>query len=107
MALGIWWTIAGEGSVAGYARAAFARYFFAVMLINQWTIAWDSWYLDRWIREGDVNYRLPRPLHPAPEAVAESMADKARTAGFVLRAWVLVAAAPPAVRLSFGPGPGA
>ena len=70
IALGIWWAIAGDGSVAGYARADFARYFFAVMLINQLTIAWDSWYLDRWIREGDLNYRLARPLHPAHEAVA-------------------------------------
>ncbi|PYP46983.1 MAG: ABC transporter permease, partial [Gemmatimonadetes bacterium] len=43
IALGIWWAIAGEGQIAGYARADFARYFFAVMLINQLTIAWDSW----------------------------------------------------------------
>src|SRR5256885_7398346 len=84
IALGIWWTIAGDGSVAGYARADFARYFFAVMLINQLTIAWDSWYLDRWIREGDLNYRLARPLHPAPEAVAENIAYKARTASVIL-----------------------
>src|SRR5207302_2872285 len=30
----------------GYARADFARYFFALMLVNQLTIAWDSWYLE-------------------------------------------------------------
>src|SRR5205807_1351257 len=45
VALGIWWAIAGDGHVAGYARADFARYFFALMLVNQLTIAWDSWYL--------------------------------------------------------------
>jgi len=104
IALGIWWTIAGDGSVAGYARADFARYFFAVMLINQLTIAWDSWYLDRWIREGDLNYRLARPLHPAHEAVAENIAYKARTASVILVVWLLVAAAWPAVRLSVDPG---
>src|SRR2546430_12676981 len=104
IALGIWWTIAGDGSVAGYARADFARYFFAVMLINQLTIAWDSWYLDRWIREGDLNYRLARPLHPAHEAVAENIAYKARTASVILVVWLLVAAAWPAVRLPFDPG---
>ncbi|HTD69622.1 MAG TPA: ABC-2 family transporter protein [Gemmatimonadales bacterium] len=104
IALGIWWAIAGDGSVAGYARDDFARYFFAVMLINQLTIAWDSWYLDRWIREGDLNYRLARPLHPAHEAVAENIAYKARTASVVLVVWLLVAAAWPAVRLSFDPG---
>ena len=104
IALGIWWTIAGDGSVAGYARADFARYFFAVMLINQLTIAWDSWYLDRWIREGDLNYRLARPLHPAHEAVAENIAYKARTASVILVVWLLAAAAWPAVRLPFDPG---
>jgi len=104
IALGIWWAIAGDGSVAGYARDDFARYFFAVMLINQLTIAWDSWYLDRWIREGDLNYRLARPLHPAHEAVAENIAYKARTASVILVVWLLVAAAWPAVRLPIEPG---
>ncbi len=104
IALGIWWAIAGDGSVAGYARADFARYFFAVMLVNQLTIAWDSWYLDRWIREGDLNYRLARPLHPAHEAVAENIAYKARTASVILVVWLLVAVAWPAVRLPFDPG---
>jgi len=104
IALGIWWAIAGDGSVAGYTRDDFARYFFAVMLINQLTIAWDSWYLDRWIREGDLNYRLARPLHPAHEAVAENIAYKARTASVILVVWLLVAAAWPAVRLPFDPG---
>jgi ABC-2 type transport system permease protein len=104
IALGIWWTIAGDGQIGGYARADFARYFFAVMLINQLTIAWDSWYLDRWIRDGELNYRLARPLHPAHEAVADNVAYKARTASVILVVWLLVAAAWPAVRLPFAPG---
>src|SRR5207247_1248746 len=93
-----------RGATRGRARADFARYFFAVMLINQLTIAWDSWYLDRWIREGDLNYRLARPLHPAHEAVAENIAYKARTASVILVVWLVVAAAWPAVRLPFDPG---
>jgi ABC-2 type transport system permease protein len=104
IALGIWWAIAGDGEVGGYARADFARYFFAVMLINQLTIAWDSWYLDRWIRDGDLNFRLVRPLHPAHEAVADNIAYKARTASVILLVWLLVAAVWPAVRLPFTPG---
>src|SRR6267154_115644 len=87
-----------------FARADFARYFFAVMLINQLTIAWDSWYLDRWIRDGELNYRLARPLHPAHEAVAENIAYKARTASVILVVWLVVAAAWPAVRLPLDPG---
>jgi ABC-2 type transport system permease protein len=104
IALGIWWSIAGDGQIGGYARADFARYFFAVMLVNQLTIAWDSWYLDRWIREGELNFRLARPLHPAHEAVAENVAYKARTASVILVVWLLVAAAWPAVRLPLAPG---
>jgi ABC-2 type transport system permease protein len=87
--------------VQGYARADFARYFFALMLVNQLTIAWDSWYLDSWIREGELNFRLARPIHPAHEAVAENIAYKARTAGMILVVWLIVAAAWPAVRLPF------
>ncbi|HVH10638.1 MAG TPA: ABC-2 family transporter protein [Gemmatimonadales bacterium] len=101
VALGIWWAIAANGPVDGYGRAEFARYFFALMLVNQLTIAWDSWYLDSWIREGELNFRLARPLHPAHEAVAENIAYKARTAGTILVVWLGVALAWPAVRLPF------
>jgi len=104
IALGIWWAIAGDGQVGGYARADFARYFFALMLVNQLTIAWDSWYLDRWIREGDLNYRLARPLHPAHEAVADNIAYKARSAGVILVVWLVAALVWPAVRLPLAPG---
>jgi ABC-2 type transport system permease protein len=104
IALGIWWAIAGDGQIGGYTRADFARYFFAVMLINQLTIAWDSWYLDRWIREGELNFRLARPLHPAHEAVADNVAYKARTASVILVVWLIAAALWPAVRLPLAPG---
>jgi ABC-2 type transport system permease protein len=104
IALGIWWAIAGSGTVGGYARADFARYFFGVMLINQLTIAWDSWYLDRWIREGELNFRLARPLHPAHEAVADNIAYKARTASVILIVWLVAAVLWPVVRLPATPG---
>lgn len=103
IALGIWWAIAGTGEVAGYGRADFAQYFFALMLVNQLTIAWDSWYLDRWIREGELNFRLARPLHPAHEAVADNLAYKARAGVLIVVVWLLLAAVWPAVRLPFEP----
>lgn len=104
IALGIWWAIAGGGPVGGYGRDDFARYFFAIMLVNQLTIAWDSWYLDRWIRDGELNFRLARPLNPVHEAVADNLAYKARSAGTILVVWLIVAAAWPAVRLPLDPG---
>jgi ABC-2 type transport system permease protein len=103
IALGIWWAIAGAGPVAGYARGDFARYFFALMLVNQLTIAWDSWYLDRWIREGELNFRLARPLNPVHEAIADNVAYKARTGVVILGVWLLAAAVWPAARMPFDP----
>ena len=103
VALGIWWNIAAGGPVAGFGREDFAVYFFAVMLINALTIAWDSWYLDRWIREGELNYRMARPLHPIHEAIGDNLAYKLRTGGLLLLIWLLIAALWPTVRLPFDP----
>jgi ABC-2 type transport system permease protein len=106
IALGLWWSIAGaEGGVdlEGYTRATFAQYFFAVTLVNQLTQAWDAWYIDRWIAEGEMNYRLARPVGPVHEAVADNIAYKARTGTVALALWLLAAALWPAVRVPLEP----
>lgn len=103
VALGIWWGIAGNGEVSGFDRADFARYFFGIMLVNALTIAWDSWYLDRWIREGDLNFRLARPLAPIHEAIGDNLAYKLRTGTILLAIWLVVAAFWPAVRMPWEP----
>ena len=36
-----------------------------------------------WIREGELNFRLARPLNPVHEAVADNLAYKARSAGTI------------------------
>lgn len=103
ISLGIWWGIAGNGAVQGWGRSDFAQYFFGVTLVNQLTLAWDAWYIDRWIREGELNHRLARPVAPVHEAVSDNLAYKARTGGIILLAWLLVAALWPAVRIPFHP----
>lgn len=104
IALGIWWSIAAAGPVGGYDREAFARYFFGVALVNQLTLAWDAWYIDRWIRHGEMNYRLARPIAPVHEAIADNLAYKARTASVLLVVWGVAALAWPAVRIPFDAG---
>ena len=104
ISLGIWWTIAGAGSVQGYARDDFARYFFGVTLVNQLTVAWDAWYIDRWIREGEMNHRLARPVAPIHEAIADNIAYKARTGSTIFVVWLLAALIWPAVRIPVAPG---
>jgi ABC-2 type transport system permease protein len=104
ISLGIWWSIAAGGAVDGYTREAFARYFFGVALVNQATLSWDAWNIDRWIREGEMNYRLTRPIAPIHEAIADNIAYKAPTSMIILLGWIIAAAFWPAVRIPFEPG---
>jgi ABC-2 type transport system permease protein len=103
ISLAIWWSIAGDGPVSGYARADFARYFFGVVLINQLTLAWDAWYVDSWIRGGELNYRLTRPIAPIHEAIADNLAYKIRSATIVVLLWLVVAGVWPEVRVPVDP----
>ena len=103
IALGIWWSIASGGDVEGFSRSDFARYFFGVTLVNQLTLAWDAYYIDRWIREGEMNYRLARPIDPVHESIADNLAYKARSATIVLVVWLVAAAVWPAVRMPVDP----
>jgi ABC-2 type transport system permease protein len=102
--LGIWWSIAEQGAVGGYAQNDFAQYFFGVVLINQLTVAWDAYYIDPWIRGGEMNFRLARPMAPMHEAIADNIAYKIRSVLVVVSAWLLIAIFWPAVRLPFDPG---
>ncbi len=89
--------------MGGYGQDDFARYFFAITLVGQLTVAWDAWYIDRWIRHGELNYRLTRPVAPVHEAIADNLAYKARTATIILIAWAVTAVFWPAVRLPLHP----
>ena len=104
ISLGIWWSIAAGGAVDGYTREGFARYFFGVALVNQATLSWDAWNIDRWIREGEMNYRLTRPIAPIHEAIADNLAYKGPTAVIILTAWIVASMFWPAVRVPFEPG---
>jgi ABC-2 type transport system permease protein len=103
ISLGIWWSIAGTGAVEGYDRASFAQYFFAVLIVNQLTLAWDAWYIDAWIRAGEMNHRLARPVAPVHEAICDNLAYKLQTGTIVLVAWLATAAVWPAVRIPLDP----
>ncbi len=103
ISLGIWWSIADAGSIGGYDRDAFAQYFFAMILVNQLTLAWDAWYIDHWIGRGEMNHRLARPVAPIHEAIADNLAYKVRTGAMVLLAWLAIAAIWPAVRIPLDP----
>ena len=104
ISLGIWWSIAAGGAVDGYTREGFARYFFGVALVNQATLSWDAWNIDRWIREGEMNHRLTRPIAPIHEAIADNVAYKGPTASIILTVWIVASIFWPGVRIPFEPG---
>ena len=103
VALSLWWGIAAEGTVEGYDRSDFVRYFFAVTFVNQFTQAWDAWSLDQWIGDGEMNHRLLRPVAPVHEALADNIAYKARTGALVLILWLSAAAVWPMARVQLTP----
>jgi ABC-2 type transport system permease protein len=105
VALGIWWSIAeaAGGRVEGYSQFGFARYFFAVTLVNQLTQAWDAWYIDHWIAEGEMNHRIARPVGPIHEAIADNVAYKVRTGSIVIAVWIVAAVIWPSMRISISP----
>jgi ABC-2 type transport system permease protein len=75
-----------------------------VTLIGQLTAAWDAWIIDNWVRQGELNFRLTRPLSPVHEAIAENVAYKLQAAAALLIVWLVLAAVWPVVRLPFAPG---
>jgi len=102
VALGIWWTIAKGapgGEVNGYTGVDFVSYFFGVTLVNQLTQAWDAWYIDQWIADGELNHRLTRPMHPMHESIADNIAYKARTATVIVALWITISIVWPDARL--------
>ncbi len=104
ISLGIWWSIAAAGAVDGYTRESFARYFFGVALVNQATLSWDAWNIDRWVRNGEMNFRLARPISLIHELIADNIAYKGPTASIILVVWIVAATFWPAVRIPFEPG---
>jgi ABC-2 type transport system permease protein len=102
--LAIWWTVAGGGDVGGFGQAEFVHYFLAVMLIDQATLAWDVWYIDRWIREGELNFRLARPMNPVHEAIADNIAYKGKSVVLIALVWATLAVFWPPARLPLDAG---
>ena len=63
----VWLTIAeqqADGTVNGFGRADFIRYFLAITFMRRMTGVWFIWDLDRDIRLGALSAHLLRPLNP-------------------------------------------
>ncbi|MGF1478001.1 MAG: ABC transporter permease [Cyanophyceae cyanobacterium] len=73
--MGVWIEAAQTGSF-GLEPTDFARYFFSVFLIRQFTTIWVIWEFEREVVEGKLSFRLLQPLDPVWHHVARHLSEK-------------------------------
>ena len=78
------WIQASQNSDFGLNSTDFARYFFSVFLIRQFTTIWVIWEFEREVVEGKLSFRLLQPLDPVWHHVARHLAEKITRIPFVI-----------------------
>jgi ABC-2 type transport system permease protein len=73
--MGVWIQAGGRGNF-GLDSLQFARYFFAVFLVRQFTTIWVIWEFEREVIEGTLSFRLLQPLDPVWHHVALHLSEK-------------------------------
>jgi ABC-2 type transport system permease protein len=71
------WTQAAQGGSFGLTPVDFARYFFAVFLVRQFTVVWVVWEFEREVVEGKLSPRLLQPLDPVWHHVISHVSERA------------------------------
>lgn len=87
------WSAAAEGrpdnQIAGFSRGELAAYYFTIMIIGHLSTAWDTYEMGYRIRSGELSSKLLRPILPIWEAMANNMAYKIATLGFLAPMWAI------------------
>ena len=73
--MGVWIKASQEGNF-GLSTVDFARYFFGVFLVRQFTAIWVIWEFEREVIEGKLSFRLLQPIDPVWHHVARHLAEK-------------------------------
>jgi ABC-2 type transport system permease protein len=73
--MGVWIQASGRSNF-GLDSLQFARYFFAVFLVRQFTTIWVIWEFEREIMSGTLSFRLLQPIDPVWHHVARHLAEK-------------------------------
>ncbi len=73
--MGVWIEASQKGNFS-LSSTDFARYFFSVFLVRQFTTIWVIWEFEREIIEGTLSFRLLQPLDPVWHHVARHLAEK-------------------------------
>lgn len=70
------WMQAAQGGKFGLNATEFARYFFAVFQVRQFTNVWVIWDFEREVIEGRLSFHLLQPIDPVWHHVARHLAEK-------------------------------
>jgi len=81
--MGVWIKAAQSGHFA-LTSTEFARYFFAVFLVRQFTIVWVIWEFEKEITEGKLSFHLLQPLDPVWHHISSHIAEKVTRFPFML-----------------------
>jgi len=70
------WVEAAQGGKFQLGATDFARYFFSVFLVRQFTNVWVIWEFEREVVEGKLSLRLLQPIDPVWHHVARHISEK-------------------------------
>lgn len=73
--MGVWIQAAQNGQF-GFSPEEFARYFFSVFIVRQFTNIWVIWEFEREVIEGKLSLRLLQPIDPVWHHVTRHVAEK-------------------------------
>jgi ABC-2 type transport system permease protein len=72
--LALWTAVAREAPVGRFGEREFQAYFLATLIVRLSTGAWVIWDMNMEVRQGTLQKRLLRPMHPIVTYLAENMA---------------------------------
>jgi ABC-2 type transport system permease protein len=72
--LALWSAVAREAPVGRFGEKEFRAYFLATLVVRLVTGAWVIWDMNMEVRQGTLQKRLLRPIHPLLTYLAENMA---------------------------------
>jgi ABC-2 type transport system permease protein len=72
--LALWSEVAREAPVGRFGEREFQAYFLAALVVRLATGAWVVWEMNMEVRQGTLQKRLLRPIHPLVTYLAENLA---------------------------------
>ncbi len=72
--LALWTAVAREAPVGRFGEAEFRAYFLATLIVRLATGCWVVWEINTEVRQGTLQKRLLRPIHPLLTYLAENLA---------------------------------